>query len=85
MSFGFITTMKSLVNFASRSCISSPAERLLAVEFEEQTTRLLRKYNGDGENRSVQHPDKPDAQEDAPLALAFFGAERGSTGELMFV
>lgn len=65
---------------------SYPADHPLTSEFEEQTTRLLREYKGDGEYLSVHHPDEPDAKDDAPdsTALASYAAVQGFVGELLF-
>jgi hypothetical protein len=65
---------------------SYPADHPLTAEFEEQTTRLVREYNGDGEYLSVHHPEEPDAKDDAPdsTALALFGATGGGIGEIHF-
>lgn len=63
------------------------ADHPLTAEFEEQTTRLLREYKGDGEYLSVHHPDEPDAEDGAPdaTALALFGAAGGSIGDTLLV
>lgn len=66
---------------------SYPADHPHAAEFEEQMTRLLREYKGDGEYLSVHHPDEPDAKDDAPdaTALALFGAAAGGIGDILFI
>lgn len=63
-----------------------PADHLLAPEFEDQMTRLLREYKGDGEYLSVHHPDEPDAKDDAPdaTALALMGVAGGGIGDILF-
>ena len=53
--------------------------------FENQMTRLLREYKGDGEYLSVHHPDEPDAKDDAPDATALYGAAAGGTGDILFL
>lgn len=65
---------------------SYPADHALTAEFDDQTTRLLREYKGDGEYLSVHHPDEPDAKDDAPdsTALALFGAAGGGIGDILF-
>lgn len=65
---------------------SCPADHPLTATFEEQTTRLLREYKGDGEYLSVHHPDKPDARDDFPdsTALMVTKAATGKIGEILF-
>lgn len=57
----------------------------LASEFEEQMTKLVREYKGDGEYLSVHHPDEPGAKDDMPdcVALALLAAKEGDIGELL--
>lgn len=66
---------------------SYPADHPLAAEFEEQTTKLIREYKGDGEYLSVHHPDEPDAKDDAPdgTALTLFAVSNGGIGNILFV
>jgi hypothetical protein len=66
---------------------SYPANHPLTAEFEDQMTRLLREYKGDGEYLSVHHPDEPEAKDDAPdaTALALFAASGGGMGDILFL
>ncbi len=65
---------------------SYPADHPLAEQFEEQTTRLLHKYKGDGEYLSVHHPPEPDGHDDYPdsTALMVMGASGGGLGDILF-
>lgn len=65
---------------------SYPADHPLAAEFEEQATKLIREYKGDGEYLSVHHPDEPGARDDYPdsVALMVLGAAGGQIGEILF-
>ena len=56
-----------------------------ANEFEEQMTKLVRKFKGDGEYLSVHHPDEPGAKGDScdAVALALFAVKDGDIGELL--
>lgn len=62
-----------------------PADHPLAGEFEEQMTRLVREYKGDGEYLSVHHPDEQGARDDAPdaTALALYAAKESFVGDLL--
>lgn len=66
--------------------LSYPADHPLAAAFEEQATRLVREYKGDGEYLSVHHPDEPDARDDFPdsTALMVMKAATGKIGEILF-
>lgn len=61
------------------------ADHPLTAAFEEQATRLVREYKGDGEYLSVHHPDEPDAH-DYPdsTALMVTKAASGKIGEILF-
>ena len=62
-----------------------PLNHPLTAEFEDQMTRLVREYKGDGEILSVHHPDEPDARDDAPdsTALSLIAGAGGSLGEIL--
>ena len=64
---------------------SYPFNHPLTAEFEDQMTRLLRTYKGDGEYLSVSHPDEPDGRDDAPdsVALSLLAGAGGSLGEIL--
>jgi hypothetical protein len=66
---------------------SYPADHPLASEFEDEMTKLVREYKGDGEYLSVHHPDEPGAHDHAPDATAFalLASASGSIGEILFV
>lgn len=50
-------------------------------------TALERDYIGNGEYVSVNHPDEPNAKDDAPDATAFalLGASKGGIGEIVIL
>lgn len=64
---------------------SYPLQHPLTAEFEDQMTRLIREYKGDGQYLSVHHPDEPDARDDAPdsTALSLMAGAGGSLGEIL--
>jgi hypothetical protein len=63
-----------------------PADHVLTSEFEEQTTKLIRDYTGEGECLAVHYPEEAGAKRDAPdsTALALLAAAGGTIGEIPF-
>jgi hypothetical protein len=64
---------------------SYPADHPLTPEFEEQMTRLLREYTGEGDFLAVHHPAEPDAHDDAPdaTALALIASAGSAIGDIL--
>ena len=64
---------------------SYPADHPLAPAFEEQTTKLVREYKGDGEYLSVHHLDELGGRDDYPdsTVLMVMAASAGSIGEIL--
>lgn len=75
---------------SARSAIrwfSYPADHELVGQFEEQVSKLVREYKGEGEYLSVHHPDEPGARDDYPdsTALMVMGSAGGAVGDILFV
>jgi hypothetical protein len=76
-----------LMDAGAEGRFSYPADHPLASEFEEQTTAMIREYNGEGEYLCPHHPDEAGAHDDAPAstALVLLAARRGLIWEILVV
>jgi hypothetical protein len=63
-----------------------PADHSLASEFEEQMTKLVREYKGNGEYLSIHHPEEQGGRNDAPdsTELALFASVKATIGSIFF-